>query len=261
MAGPFPGMDPYLEGRLIWPDVHLGLIAAIRDVLVPQVAPAYSVRIEQRTYIAQVTPPRLVGRPDLGLIRAVPDAAPAGGTAVATLVAVAPQVVALPEYEEIREGYLELRDSGTQEVVTVIEILSPTNKQPGEGRREYEAKRQQVLRSQTSLVEIDLLRAGEPMAMVPQPRLDYRLLLGAGWERPQATLYAFGLRQAIPEIPIPLRRGEAPAALALGTVLSELYQRARYDLSLDYRERPPDPPLADGDAAWIDELLCAKGLR
>ena len=46
-------------------------------------------------------------------------------------------------------------------VVTVIEILSPTNKVAGSrGRESYETKRQEVMRSPSHLVEIDLLRRG-----------------------------------------------------------------------------------------------------
>ena len=33
MAGPFPGMDPYLEFQAAWPDFHNGLIAEIRNEL------------------------------------------------------------------------------------------------------------------------------------------------------------------------------------------------------------------------------------
>ena len=33
MAGPFPGMDPYLEFQAAWPDFYNGLIAEIRNEL------------------------------------------------------------------------------------------------------------------------------------------------------------------------------------------------------------------------------------
>jgi hypothetical protein len=32
---PFPGMNPYLERRDIWPDFHDGLIVQLRDILGP----------------------------------------------------------------------------------------------------------------------------------------------------------------------------------------------------------------------------------
>ena len=40
MRPPFPGMDPWLEHPALWPDVHNSLITAIRDELVPRIAPS-----------------------------------------------------------------------------------------------------------------------------------------------------------------------------------------------------------------------------
>jgi hypothetical protein len=168
--------------------------------------------------------------------------------------------VVLPQFEEVHERYLEIRDVQTHAVVTAIEILSPSNKAPGEGREAYEEKRRQVLSTRTNLVEIDLLRGGRPMEMQPPPQGDYRILVRAGWERPQARLYACSVRQALPEVPVPLRRGEPEARLPLGQLLADIYTRAHYDLRLDYRQ-PPEPPLPPLDAAWADALLHTQGLR
>ena len=61
-----------------------------------------------------------------------------------------------------REIFLTLRDRASNEVVTVIEVLSPSNKRPGsDGRKEYLEKRNQVLMSTAHLIELDLLRGGE----------------------------------------------------------------------------------------------------
>ena len=80
--------------------------------------------------------------------------------------------------DEIQETYLEPRDVSTDRVVTVIEILSPTNKLPGEGRRQYEQKRMNLLATYTHLVEIDLLRAGQPLPMRGlQGQSAYRILI------------------------------------------------------------------------------------
>jgi len=45
-------MDPYLEYPGLWPDVHHTLITGYRDFLALQLRPKYSVRVEERTYIA-----------------------------------------------------------------------------------------------------------------------------------------------------------------------------------------------------------------
>ena len=48
MDSPFPGIDPYLEESSGWPGVHHRLISVLSDVLSEQVAPRYTVSIEER---------------------------------------------------------------------------------------------------------------------------------------------------------------------------------------------------------------------
>lgn len=122
---------------------------------------------------------------------------------------------------------------------------------------EYETKRRQVLMTLTSLVEIDLLRSGEPMPMKPLPKSFYRILVRRGWEGNKGTLYAFGLRHPIPEIPVPLRQGEKEAKLNINPLLSDIYDRAHYHLLLNHHQ-PPDPPLPSEELAWVQKILKEK---
>ena len=260
MPSPFPGMDPYLEHPALWPDVHLELIRAIRANLVPKVAPRYYVAVEQRTYVIAADPHTFIGRPDVAVAGPPegPSEPPAGPTAVA--VVERPVTVELPLPDRVRQRYLEIRDVETHEVVTVIEVLSPTNKRPGPERQRYERKRREVLDALTNLVEIDLLRGWEPMPMGAIPASHYRILVSRGWERPRAQLYPFNVNEAIPEISIPLREGEEEPTLALGELLNQVYDQVRYDLRIDYTAEP-EPPLDPAVAVWAHELLCKAGLR
>ena len=164
MPCPFPGMDPYLEHPGLWPDVHQRLIVAIANALAPVLRPRYRVAIEQRVYVADVEGLFFLGRPDVSVLGVKPPARPATDTPP-SIAAVEPVPVVVPLPDRVREGYLEVRDVATGEVVTVLELLSPTNKHAGEGRRLYKEKRLQVLGTRTHLVEVDLLREGEPMTM------------------------------------------------------------------------------------------------
>ncbi len=261
MPTPFPGMDPYLERHSLWEEVHTRLNVAMADALGPLLPAHYRVGVERRVYLAVLATDILVGRPDV-LVASPPFAAPIMTTAAVTAT-VKPQVGQLPMPEEVVERYLEVRDTLTGQVITVIELLSPTNKLTREGREEYERKRLQVLRSQTNLVEIDLLRAGNPFPvhLSGDGNLgDYRVIVSRAPQRPRADVYAFGVREPIPDSPIPLRPGEAEPLLQLNRVLHDLYDRARYELEVDYR-RPPDPPLRDDDASWASQLLQQAGLR
>jgi hypothetical protein len=103
----------------------------------------------------------------------------------------------------VREGYLEVRDVMTGEVVTVLEVLSPGNKRPGRGRRVYVLKRQRILESQTHLVEVDLLRGGESMPVLgKRPQTAYRIVISRSAWRPRAAWYAFGMQELIPSFPL-----------------------------------------------------------
>ena len=96
MPSPFPGMDPYLEGRRIWPGVHARLIVATADYLAPLVEPAYYVEVQERLSITLAEGREKVIEPDVAVI-APPELPPSGGgLAVATRAAVAAQTVTVP---------------------------------------------------------------------------------------------------------------------------------------------------------------------
>ena len=271
MPSPFPGMNPYLEHPELWPGVHHLLISALAESLAPQLRPKYRVAVEVRMYDTSGEDTLLVGIPDVVVKRPLTATTPdvpsyEGGNATMSNVAVAPPLVkpitvTIPVPETVNEGYLEVREVATKEVVTAIEILSPTNKRSGEGRKAYESKRQRVLGSLTHLVEIDLLRAGEPMPILENDiQSNYRILVSRGDRRPRSDLYAFNLPDIIPSFPLPLRSGDVEPVVDLQTLLSGVYDRNCYDLDLDYN-RQTVPPLSETDAAWADTLLRQQGLR
>ena len=167
--------------------------------------------------------------------------------------------VTLPVEVQVEEWYLEVRAVGTGKLVTVIEVLSPANKSAGPGRKEYLRKRNRVLNTRTSLVEIDLLRGGRPMPLVGEPPagIPYRIVVSRGASRPRARLYGFGIRHPIPTIPIPLLPKDPEPSLDLNSVLHALYDRARFDLRLDY-SKPAVPPPSEEDAAWARDILSAR---
>jgi hypothetical protein len=158
--------------------------------------------------------------------------------------------------DEVSENYLEVREVKTGRVITVLELLSPANKLHAKGRADYIFKREYILSSQTNLVEIDLLRAGEPMPMNSSRRRegDYRIIVSRASHRPKALLYPFTLRQRIPTFDLPLLPGDREPAIELNNILHDLYERARFDLRLDYTQ-PPVPPLSEADTIWAQELV------
>ncbi len=249
MPSPFPGMNPYLEQPGFWSSFHSRLIVAIADALALHLDSQYYVEVEMRTYLDTPDGEVMVGIPDAVVLASTPIPVPA---LVATATQTRPQTVTLPLPIEVTERYLTVREVGNNAVITAIEVLSPTNKRPGKGRDTYLTKRQLILGSATHLVEIDLLRGGEPLPMqgVAQPT-DYRILVSRSQRRPQADLYAFSFREAIPPIPIPLKESSEAVTIELQAIVNGVYDRSRYDQRIDYRE--PLPNLSDADRSWLQE--------
>jgi hypothetical protein len=242
-------MDPYLEHPTLWPDVHNSLIAALRDDLSPRLAPRYYVGLQNRTYSVKAGDLELVGFPDDSIAAQQPLASPSP-LPLAALDVVEVQV---PVRAEVSEFFLEVHLVNPKQLVTIIEVLSPTNK-IGKGRDEYEAKREQIFESRTNLVEIDLLRAGDPLPVSKPIASDYRLLVSRGSRRPYAQLYPFSVRQPIPTFELPLLPGDNEALVDLNALWHTLYTHARFDLLLDYG-RPPVPPLPEADADWAWNVI------
>lgn len=252
MPYPFPGMNPYLENPDLWPEVHHLLISLLAETLNPQLLPIYRVAIEKRVYQVTGEDAVLVGIPDATIAK-TKASPPTGATEIASPPT--PTTVTLPIPTDIKEAYLEVREVATQEVITVIEVLSPANKRPGRGRDVYLQKRDAVLASPTHLVEIDLLRSGVPMPMVgTETTADYRLLVSRSQRRPYADLYAFSLRDAIPAFALPLKSPDESILVALDALLPQVIDRAGLSVVLDYQQ-PPMPMLEDEDWVWLQTHL------
>jgi hypothetical protein len=255
MSYPFPGMNPWLENPLLWRDVHHRLISAMADELGDELAPRYFVAVETHTYVTRPDPQYPQTRyPDVMVIET-------SRTPVTTAPVVAPEVesmlVELPEIDPLIEGFLQVRLVPSGEVVTVIELLSYTNKNRGEHREEYLEKRSSILRSHVHFVELDLLRAGKPMPKTDPRTSAYRFFVRRRENPFQARVYPFDIRQPIPQIPLPLLPEDQEPLLDLGTLLKNVYARARYDLVIDYT-RQPDPLLTESDMAWAMQQLQPK---
>ena len=267
-SNPFPGMNPYLESPRLWPEVHNKLIAAMHRYLRRRLPFRYSVIMEERLGIGinpPDEPPIRYIRPDLAVTGAGTIGAPSGGAAPALDGGAV--AVLLPARETVSEWFISIATAAAgdgNEPVTILEILSPSNKRAGAGRNQYLDKRSSVIESAVHLVEIDLVRQGAPMSYQGYDDYDtdapYRHLVSRWPTRPWAALYPFGLQSAIPDVAVPLLEGDAEPKIPLGALLDDLYREDYYANYVDYGSDPAGP-LSDGDRLWLDGLLRAKGLR
>ena len=248
MPSPFPGMDPFMESQK-WIGFHSGFVAAIAEAVTSRVRPRYVVDVEADVYRADgvlipFVSPNGNAQPDDRWLE------PHDG---GSMTGVTRCVLTLPMTEPIEIPYLVIRRRDNEETVTVIELLSPTNKSSRDGRVEYLAKRNLLLRSRAHLVEIDLLRGGERLPTVePHPAGDYFTIVSRVERRPRADVYAWTLDHPLPRIPIPLTDGDPDVTLDLQAVFTTTYDRAGYDYALHY-ERPVDPTLETNQLQWAGQ--------
>jgi hypothetical protein len=163
---------------------------------------------------------------------------------------------------EVRQPFLEIRDlRAGKRVVTVIEILSPANKRRGAGHDLYLQKQSEILVSDAHLVEIDLLRAGEPTVAIPPgfaPRSTYRVVVSRSLDRLKREVYPMSLRDRLPRVAVPLAGSDPDVVLDLPGVFAEAYEKGVYARRVDYRETPT-PALEGDELAFARDLLRGRG--
>ena len=231
MPSPFPGMDPYLEEPSQWPGVQQRLITYMADAMQPRIRPRYHVVIGERVYIAE---PLQSFYPDVTLLQYPAQRVPAdSGVAVAepdTPTAVGNYLDAAQ-----RQPFIEIVHADTGTVVTIIEVLSPSNK-IGAGREEY------LRQARADTVEWHAPRRNRLTAggrayggacpkerlPVPYPYLVCINRAVRGW-----AVYCVPLQHRLPRIGIPLRKPDAELVLDLQEICNRCYDNGSYEDSIE----------------------------
>jgi hypothetical protein len=246
-------MNPYLEQVAVWQDFHQTFLPVARELLNAQVAPRYVVKIEEHIYVheaAEVNGRMFAGRADVAVTEA--SLAPGAGDAVALLDA--PAWVRVPAAVDVeRSSYLEIRNRDERQLIAVLELLSPSNKSRERDREQYLAKREHVLESSAHFIEIDLLRGGPRLPWEELTACDYYVVVSRASERPKAGFWPLGLREPLPNVPVPLAAGDPHAVLDLKQILDRVYDSAGYGYYIYQSE--PEPALSSDDAAWARQYI------
>jgi Protein of unknown function (DUF4058) len=257
MPSPFPGMDPYIESSGVWGDFHISMIAAMRAALNGVLPARYAASAD--VHVWSVDPDTeasvLLGKPHVPVTA---EEGATGGVATRVRHARAPANLRLRLRRRRSRRYLRIAEARTNRVVTVIELLSPSNKAAGPDRQAYLAKREEYLATGTNLVEIDLLRGGPRLPLGDSPPVSaYYFLVCRTWEVPEAGCWPIELQDALPDIPVPLVEDEPDVPLPVQKCVRECYDTGRYSMKLRYAE-PLSPPPDESDAAWVREVLASR---
>jgi hypothetical protein len=162
----------------------------------------------------------------------------------------------LPRTKKRTHKYLKIVGPDHALVVTVIEILSPSNKCKHDDRERYLSKREDYFAANTSFVEIDLLRDGDrmPMGKPSPPAVDYYVFVCRGGSYPRAGVWPFTVREPIPPFSVPLKAGDPDIRLDLQPCLDDIYDTNRYAMRIDYSQGVT-PRFRKLDEEWATELL------
>jgi hypothetical protein len=254
-------MDPYLEGEM-WQEFHATLANAIRAQVLAALPPTYTALLAKR-YVLDYRPmdPRWqqdrVIYPDVHVAK-VQEAVPVYTTSVPVP---RPAVLISPYAEEVPQLRIEIRDVAERLLVTLIEILSPANKE-GQGARDYNRRRIRLLKRDIHILEIDLLRGGRRIMLWGEvPPAAYYVYLSRMDNRPATEVWPTGLRERLPVVPVPLLEPDPDVLLDLQAAVNACFDLVHYERLLDYSGPPPLPDLSAEDAAWVAATLSTAGLR
>jgi hypothetical protein len=256
-------MDPWLEDPARWLGVHQALMTYVRDAMQPELRPRYAATIGERIYIAShhrsMYPDVMIVQRPLkeATVEYAIDAPPSSQSNELA----EPWIIVLPS-EDLRVPYIEIVQTDSGDVVTVVEVLSPINKTASPGREQYLRKQWEVLHSQANLVEIDLLGAG--LRTIPTP-LDasgypprHRYLIGVyrATDREHVAVYPIRLEQRLPRFRLPLRQPDPDIVVDVQAAFDRCYDNGAYADLVDYMQ-PVPVALSPEETAWVRMRLMA----
>jgi hypothetical protein len=269
MPSPFPGMDPYLESPAVWPDLHNRFIALLSEAINAVLPPPLFCSLGSRVYVEEterrVEPDADILSPN-GSANGTPSGGSGGGVAVAGAAQARPVIIDEPR-DEVTEWFAEIHASpGGERLVTTIELLSPTNKQPGStGAQKYREKQREMLDAPVNLVEIDLLRGGQHTTAITAAALrrqagpfDYHGCVRRVARPTKREAYPFRLQDPLPVVAIPLLPGQPDVIMPLQPILARCYDTGQYARRVRYDRPPPEPALTPDQQRWVAETLAAR---
>ncbi|HTU19143.1 MAG TPA: DUF4058 family protein [Gemmataceae bacterium] len=227
MPSPFPGMDPYLEDDALWPVFHHQLVMCLYQILLPGLVDRYRARVNQRHYVTE--------------------------QALFTSVV----------REEHHEDYIEIRQRADGRLITLVDVVSPTNKLNSTGRSAYLTKRCESKTANANLVELDLVLQGQPTLEYSRdglPDWDYAVTVTRSTQPERYEIYTSTLQKRLPRFRLPLAADDRDTVLDLHTAFTRCYDQGSFAAKIDY-SKDPSTPLIDEDRKWLHEVLKQQKLR
>ncbi len=227
MPSPFPGMDPFLEDEKLWPTFHHHFVASLFQILLPNLIDRYRARVGHRAY--------------------------------ATEMALFTSVIR----DEHQEEFIEIRQRSDNRLVTLVDVVSPTNKLTPPGRAAYLQRRADARAHGSSIVEIDLVLQGQPMLEYSReglPEWDYAITVTRSTQPDRFEIYTSTLQKRLPRFKLPLANDDRDTVVDLQAAFARSYDQAGFAATIDYQQAPPAVQ-NDEDRRWLHDLLVQMKVR
>lgn len=221
MASPFPGMDPYLEEEKHWSVFQHHLISCLYQAVLPGLVDRYRARVGQRHYTTE--------------------------QALFTSI--------LRENHE--EEFIEIRQRSDGRLVTLIEVVSPSNKTTPEGRKSYLGKREEGRAVRANLVEVDLVLQGQPLLEYSRdglPEWDYAVTVTRSTQPEKHEIYTATLQKRLPRFRLPLASDDRDTVVDLQATFARCYDQSDVAGNIDY-DRNPAIKMAEDKLKWVRDYL------
>jgi hypothetical protein len=150
-----------------------------------------------------------------------------------------------------------VRQRGDSKLVTLVDIVSPTNRTSAAGRQAYLDTRKDARSAGANLVEIDLVLQGTPMLDYSRenlPEWDYAVTVTRSPQPERHEIYTATLAKRLPRFRLPLAADDRDTVLDLHTAFSRCYDQAGFAPRIDYK-RDPATKLTDAHRAYLGQLL------
>jgi hypothetical protein len=196
-------MNPYLEAETLWPLFQQELVTCVYESLLPGLGDRYRAHIAKRRY---------------------------------------PADAAAPAERINEEEYIEIRHRHDGRLVTLIDVVSPTNRTTDGGRRAYRDTRRAGRDAGANLVEIDLVLQGKPMLDYERaglPEFDYAVTVKRSTQPERYEVYTTTLQERLPRFRLPLANDDRDTILDLQGVFSRAFTLGGFASNINYRSDPP----------------------
>jgi hypothetical protein len=220
-------MDPYLEDEKLWPLFQHQLVNCLYQILLPGLVDRYRAKVGQRRYVVEQ--------------------------------ALFTSVVRVEHQEE----YIEVRQRSDNRLVTLVDVVSPSNRTTAAGRKTYLEKRHEGKSGGANLVEIDLVLQGQPMLDYSReglPEWDHAVTVTRATQPERYEIYTATLQKRLPRFRMPLAADDRDTVLDLQAAFTRSFDQGGFAAKIDY-QRDPATMLCEEDRKWLADLLRQQKVR